>query len=256
MNDAVRSGAVFQVQAGTVALGGEDVLSNIDLSVAPGQFLALLGGNGSGKSTLLRALLGLQPLSAGVVRIFGTPAERFRDWSRIAYVPQHLLASSAVPVSVSEVVGAGLTGRRPSWRRPDPARVRSSLEQVGLWSRRKDSFHHLSGGQQRRAMIAAALAKQAEVLMLDEPTAGVDAENVATLARIFAEQKAEGTTIILVTHELGAMQPLVDRCLVLGGHGDSSIRYDGPAPMPTTMRDPHGHHDDESARSTGWEFRA
>ncbi len=244
----------FRIRDGEVVLGGEPVLQGIDLDVPSGQFLALLGGNGSGKSTLLRVMLGLLPPSAGEVHIFGTPPAKFADWPRIAYVPQHLLASSAVPVSVSEVVAAGLFSPQHRWRRTNKDTIRRSLERVGLWQRRRDSFHHLSGGQQRRVMIASALAKNAEVLLLDEPTAGVDSENVANLERILSGLKGNGVTVVLVTHELGSLQHLMDRCIVLG-HGDrSSVMYDGPAPPPSSLRDPHPHHGPDDLDRSAWEF--
>jgi zinc transport system ATP-binding protein len=234
----------FLVSAATVELGGDPVLADVELRVPPGQCLALLGANGSGKSTLLRVMLGLQPVTTGSVSIFGTAAAKYRDWQRISYVPQHLLASSAVPVSVTEVVSVGLAGQRLRLSRADRDAVASSLQEVGLSDRRKDSFHDLSGGQQRRAMIAAALVKDAEVLLLDEPTAGLDKENISRLAAILAEYKKRDRTIVVVAHELGALESLVDRCIVLK-HGDGpSIRYDGPAPAPETFHDPHGHHDE------------
>jgi len=234
----------FHVSAATVELGGEPVLSDVELRVPPGQCLALLGANGSGKSTLLRVMLGLQPVTTGSVQIFGTAAEKYRDWQRISYVPQHLLASSAVPVSVAEVVSAGLAGRRLRLSRADREAVTKRLEFVGLGDRRKDSFHDLSGGQQRRAMIAAALVKDAEVLLLDEPTAGLDKENISQLAAILAACKEQNQTIVVVAHELGALEPLVDRCIVLEQRDGPSIRYDGPIPDADTLYDPHGHHNE------------
>lgn len=244
----------FRVTGGRVALGGEPVLDGINLLVTQGEFLALLGENGSGKTTLLRVLLGLQPLTSGDVKVLGSPVRRFTGWDRIGYVPQHLLAAGAVPVSVREVVGGGLITPAGRWRRSGAggrARIQHSLERVGLWDRRSDSFHTLSGGQQRRVMIAAALTKGADILLLDEPTAGVDAESVAQLRDMLADLHHDGATIVLVTHELGALADLVSRVLVLGKRFGGTVLYDGPPPPPATLHDPHGHHD-EPPRESGW----
>lgn len=243
---------VFGVTDAEVVLGGEPVLQHVTLTVGGGEFLALLGQNGSGKTTLLRALLGLQSLTRGRIDVLGTPVADFGDWHRIGYVPQSLLAAGAVPVSVREVVAAGLISpRRRLARIRSSNGVSSALDRVGLADRASDAFHTLSGGQQRRAMIASVLAKGADVLLLDEPTAGVDAANVRHLGEILHGLRDEGATIVLVTHELGVLADLVGRVVVLGPGGTSSIRYDGPPPAPDTLRDPHGHHEPPSAPQ-GW----
>lgn len=246
----------FSVRAGRVAFGGDVVLTGVDLTIERGDFLALLGDNGSGKTTLLRVLLGLQPLSAGSVDVFGEPARRFRDWGRIAYVPQHLLGAGAVPVSVREVVAAGLGGSRHRRRGSSPPALRRSLEHVGLWERRSDAFAELSGGQQRRVMIASALAKEAEVILLDEPTSGVDAANLARLVTLLVELKEQRRTIVLVTHELGPLATAVTRCLVLGRGGEHSVQYDGPGPLPAALQPgPHPHHP-EGSEPGRWRWEA
>ena len=242
----------FQIEDGSVVLGGEAVFRNMTLSIPNGQFLALLGANGSGKSTLLRTFLGLQSLADGDVRIFGTPVESFREWQRIGYVPQDLMASTAVPVSVAEMVQVAAGGSRLGWRNPQPDRTQKILERVGLWDKRKDSFHYLSGGQQRRAMIAAALAKDADVLLLDEPTAGLDRENMALLADILSEYKDAGRTIIVVAHELGVLESLIDRCAVMGTGSASSIVYDGKPPLPSAFHNAQGHHQSPALRDNTW----
>lgn len=245
----------FRVRGARVIRGGDTVLTGVDLTVEPGQFLALMGENGSGKTTLLRALLGLQPLSSGSVEIFGRPASKFRGWRRIAYVPQYLLGAGAVPVSVREVVAAGLAGSRHRTRGASPAGLRHALEQVGLWDRRSAGFETLSIGQQRRVMIASALAKQADVILLDEPTSGVDAGSVAHLVALLTRLNTHGVTVVLVTHELGALASTVSRCVVLARGGTSSVSYDGPGPPPRTLHDEHPHHDHDEPRGR-WRWEA
>ena len=162
------------------------ILSNVDFTVEPGEFVAVLGANGSGKTTLMRAILGLLPITSGQIDVFGTPIGRFREWARLAYVPQRLHSAGAAPVSVHEVVGAGLISPRQRLpHRGDRQRVADALAEVGLADRRRDRFDALSGGQQRRVMIAAALAKDADLYVLDEPTAGVDAESQQRISETF-----------------------------------------------------------------------
>lgn len=224
------------------------ILSNVTLAVEPGEFVAVLGANGSGKTTLMRAMLGLLPITSGTIDVYGTPIGRFREWSRMAYVPQRLHSAGAVPVSVHEVVGAGLISpqqRLP--RRGDRQRVTDALAQVGLADRRRDRFDALSGGQQRRVMIAAALAKDADLYVLDEPTAGVDAESQERISETFGTLHASGRTVILVTHELGPFAALASRIVVLGSpRGETStVLYDGPPPVPDHLLDRVWHHSED-----------
>ncbi|KAB2345735.1 metal ABC transporter ATP-binding protein [Actinomadura rudentiformis] len=206
---------------GHVRLEGRDVLRGIDLTVEPGDVLAVMGPNGAGKSTLIKALLGLIPLSSGRTEIFGAAPARFRDWKRIGYVPQRLPMGGGVPATVREVVSSGRVARQSRWRptsAADRAAVDSALEAVGLSHRARDSAHLLSGGQQQRVLIARALAGEPEVFVMDEPTAGVDAASQAALARTLRDLTAAGRTVVLVTHELGPLAPLITRSIVLD-HG-------------------------------------
>jgi zinc transport system ATP-binding protein len=258
--------AVITTQRACVTFDGDCVVDEVEMHVRAGEFIAVLGDNGAGKTTLMRALLGLVPLSHGSVDIHGVPLGRFREWQRIAYVPQRLLGSSSVPVSVLEAVRAARLRpfRIGPLSREDRDRVQRALEQVGLWDRRHDRLDTLSGGQQRRVMLARALASDADLFILDEPTAGVDAENQRRLADILRDLRDGGATILLVTHELGPLANLVSRVILMthpehtdehrgGQHDDhhGSIAYDGP---PSGLR--HGadwqwqshHHEDTGIR--------
>ncbi len=224
------------------------ILSNVNLVVEPGEFVAVLGANGSGKTTLMRAMLGLLPITSGQIDVFGKSINGFREWARLAYVPQRLHSAGAVPVSVHEVVGAGLISPRQRLpRRGDGQRVAAALAQVGLQDRRRDRFDALSGGQQRRVMIAAALAKDADLYVLDEPTAGVDAESQERISETFGQLHAEGRTVVLVTHELGPFSALASRIVVLGSpRGETStVLYDGPPPVPDHLLDRVWHHSED-----------
>lgn len=221
----------ISLTGGTVAIAGRPVLRGVDLSVHAGEFVALMGANGSGKSTLVRALTGLRPLSAGNLRLFGTPFADFRDWQRIGFVPQRVGAGSGVPASVAEVVASGRLTRRRLFRplsRADRTAIDSALDVVGLAEHAQTGVSQLSGGQQQRVMIARALAGEPELFFLDEPAAGVDLPNQLALATTLGELHARGSTIILVAHELGPLASLVRRAVVMR---DGRKVHDGD-PLP------------------------
>ncbi|WP_460847224.1 metal ABC transporter ATP-binding protein [Phytohabitans suffuscus] len=226
----------MDVSHGVVAYGDRPVLRDVSLRVTAGEVVAILGANGSGKSTLIRAILGLIPLRAGGISLFGTPLRRFRQRHRIGYVPQRIGAGSGVPATVREVVASGRLARRGVLRPPgaaDRAAVATALEAVGLADRAGDPVTTLSGGQQQRTLIARALAGEPEVLVLDEPTAGVDAASQLAFAEALRGFVAGGGTVLLVAHELGPLQPLVGRAVVVH---DGQIAHDGACPPPA------GHH--------------
>jgi zinc transport system ATP-binding protein len=249
--DKPPDGGALAIERGTVRFGDSRALDDVTLDVAPGTFLALLGENGSGKTTLLKALLELVPLDSGSVSILGSPLREFRQWSQIAYVPQRLLSAGAVPVSVQEAVGSSLVtplGRGIAKRRERPERITRELEAVGLEHRRRDRLDSLSGGQQRRVLLAGALARDPDIYMLDEPTAGVDHESQERMASIFADLRRQGRTIILVTHELGSISALAERVVVLQR---GRVAYDGPPPMPEQLKDSVWHHSNDINPASG-----
>ncbi|MFF5171672.1 metal ABC transporter ATP-binding protein [Micromonospora sp. NPDC000089] len=227
---------VIDLRHGVVGYDGRPVLRDISLTVTAGEVVAVLGANGSGKSTLIRAALGLVPLGAGTVELFGTPLRRFRQWRRIGYVPQRLGAGGGVPATVGEVVASGRLARRGVLRpagRADRAAVDAALRAVGLADRAGDPVSTLSGGQQQRTLIARALAGRPELLVLDEPTAGVDASSQEAFAGALRDFVTGGGTVLLVAHELGPLRPLISRAVVVHQGG---ICHDGPVPEPA------GHH--------------
>lgn len=220
-----------------------EVAARATLDVAPGEVVAVLGPNGSGKSTLVKGMLGLVDRAAGSVAWFGEPDASPRQRWRVGYVPQRQLATLPVPVTVAEVVRSGRVARSGVFGRHRPAdraAVARAIDTVGLTSLAHTPIGNLSGGQHRRALVARALASDAEVLVLDEPFAGVDAENQAALAAAFTTLSERGVTLIVVLHELGPLEPLITRevCLV-----DGRVDYDGP-PSAHPAEHRHGHHDD------------
>lgn len=199
--------------------GGDPAVDHVDLTVAAGEFVALVGPNGSGKSTLLRLILGLLPPDEGSVEILGHSPSTLRDRWRVGYVPQRRILDLDVPATVAEVVTSGRTARRGWWRFPgaaDRAAVDHALEAVALADLRRHPVGQLSGGQQQRVLIARALASEPAVLVLDEPIAGVDRES----QRLFRDSlvhlvEHHDAAVLLVSHELGAVAKDLDRVVVM-----------------------------------------
>jgi zinc transport system ATP-binding protein len=232
------SAPVLELGHVVAGYGERPVLHEVSLTVPAGEVVAILGANGSGKSTMVHAALGLLPVRAGTVRLFGTPLARFRQRHRIGHVPQRVGAGGGVPASVVEVVGSGRLARqgllRPR-REVDRRAVAAALRAVGLVDRERDPVSDLSGGQQQRVLIARALAAEPDLLVLDEPTSGVDAASQLAFAVTLRAFVGGGGTVLLVAHELGPLEPLVDRAVVLH-HG--RVVHDGAVPAPA------GHHAD------------
>ncbi|MEU0738022.1 metal ABC transporter ATP-binding protein [Streptomyces sp. NPDC006134] len=231
---------VISLRGVRAELGARPVLRGIDLTVRRGEVVALLGANGSGKSTAVRSVIGQVPVSAGEIELFGTPRRRFRDWARVGYVPQRTTAAGGVPATVAEVVSSGRLSRTRFgvFRKADREAVRRALELVGMADRAKDSVNALSGGQHQRVLIARALAAGPELLIMDEPMAGVDLASQEVLAATLREQVAAGATVLLVLHELGPLEPLIDRAVVLR---DGCVLHDGPPPKAVGQHALPGH---------------
>ena len=237
--------AVLEAAGLTFAYRGEPVLRDVSLRVEAGEFVALVGPNGSGKSTLVRLLLGLARPQAGRVALFGLAPERLRERWRVGYVPQRPVLAGSLPATVEEVVASGRLARR-GWRRrlrrSDWDEVEHSITSVGLEDQRHRRLAELSVGQQQRAFIAKAFAGRPELLVLDEPVAGVDSDSQRrfrdSLVHLIREHDA---AVLLVSHELGAVADDLDRVMVLR-HG--RIVFDGaPAELTATgvSLGVHGH---------------
>jgi zinc transport system ATP-binding protein len=212
------------------AVGYDDrpVIDGVDFELRPGEVVAVLGPNGSGKTTLVRGILGLARVIEGSLDLFGIPADQFRERYRIGYVPQRHTVVGTIPSTVREVVSSGrLARKRPFARsaRADRAAVARAIDTVGLADRTDENLARLSGGQQRRALIARALAAEPDVLVMDEPTAGVDSANQQMLAATLHRLVTDGATLLIVTHEIGRLVPLITRAVVMR---DGHIGYDGP----------------------------
>jgi len=245
------SSPIFDLKGGRINLDGRPILPDISFVLNPGEFVALMGDNGAGKTTLVKALLGLAPLSAGELKVFGTPVAGFRQWWRVGYVPQRWGTASPVPASVQEVVLSGLAARSrlsPKYGSAEIARAGQALSDVNMAGHAGDAIAALSGGQQQRVLIARALIGEPEVLILDEPAASIDADAQAALTEILSRAVQRGVSVLLVAHSLGPMESLVRRSVAMS---EGTIVYDGP---PLEAGDPqlHIHHHPEQTSSDGY----
>jgi zinc transport system ATP-binding protein len=215
--EAVTETPVLEFDQVTFGYGRIPVLREVSLRIEPGEFVAIIGANGAGKTTLMRLGLGLLRPTHGNVRLFGRRLSSFRDWGRVGYVPQRASAQAAVPLSVEEVVRTGLAGqlgllRRP--RREDRDRIEEVLDRLGLAALRKESVSQLSGGQQQRTLIARALVTEPDLLVLDEPTTGVDADARHVLRESLEHLvRSEGVAVVYISHDPEGFAGLADRVM-------------------------------------------
>ena len=216
----------------TVSYGNSPAIFSVDLTARPGTLKAIVGPNGAGKSTLLKAALGLVTPLAGHTTVFGRPLPEMRE--KIAYVPQRTNVDWDFPTRVIDVVlmglypKLGLLGRLTG---ADKSKARESLERVGMSDFADRQIGKLSGGQQQRVFLARALAQEAEIYLLDEPFAGVDAATEKATISVLKSLAAEGRTIVAVHHDLATVPDYFDDVLLI----NRSTIAEGP--MGTTYTD-------------------
>lgn len=205
------------VQLDTISFhyDGESVLEDITMAMKRGEFVGVIGPNGSGKTTLLKILLGLLQPSSGSVFLFGEKISQFKDWQKIGYVPQRPGASvTSFPITVEEVVGLGRVNTKHLFDIPsskDREEVTHALDAVGMEHYRRRLIHELSGGQQQKVFIAKALVTHPELLILDEPTVGVDVDAQAKFYELLRDLKKKfQLTLVLVSHDVDVVAHEVD----------------------------------------------
>jgi manganese/zinc/iron transport system ATP- binding protein len=200
----------------TVSYGEKPAVFSVDMTVEPGKMTAIIGPNGAGKSTLLKAALGIiRPLS-GQVQVFGQPMATQR--SRIAYVPQRASVDWDFPTTVVDVVLMGLyrqVGLLGRIRGTHRARARDCLDRVGMGDFADRQIGQLSGGQQQRVFLARALAQEADLYLLDEPFAGVDAATEKAIIAVLQSLRAEGRTVVAVHHDLATVPDYFDNVFLI-----------------------------------------
>ena len=254
---SIASPSIVSLRSASFGYADRTVVSGATLDIHAGEVVAVLGPNGSGKSTLVKGLLGLNDHLGGEVALFGIPFERFRDHARVGYVPQRHTLSASVRATAAEIVAIGRLPHQ-GWlgraNNEDRRIIEESLALVGLADRAKVDVSTLSGGQQRRVLIARALAAQPDVLIMDEPTAGVDLASQEVLSQVLARLAGRGATMLIVTHELRALHGVLTRIVELDG---GRITFDGTSAdhdrwhgALASGHDPHhhdGHHHDDEA---------
>jgi zinc transport system ATP-binding protein len=225
---------VVELERVTVCYRDLVALEAVTFKVAPGEFVALIGPNGSGKTTLIKTILGLVKPASGTVRLFGKPPEQLSgDWKRVGYVPQVAQIDPHFPIRALDVVLMGRYGRLGLMRRPGPGdreAARRALEQVGIADLAQRPIGRLSGGQRQRVLVARALANEPELLLLDEPTTGVDVGTTEGLFDLLETLHHQDITILVVSHDVGVVAQHVDqvacvnRRLVAHGRPEQVLR--------------------------------
>ncbi len=206
-----------------VGYGKHPLVEGVTLDMQPGELLVLIGTNGSGKSTLLKTLAGLITAVHGDLHLLGEHAGQLPK--RVAYLPQHPVSSHTLPLCVRDMVAMGRYAHLGLLRRAtkeDQFIVGESMRRVGIEEQANKPIRGLSGGQQQRTHLAQVLARQAEVLLLDEPTAGLDINGRKLVASLIAAERARGVTVVMATHELSdaehatSVMLLAQRVVALG----------------------------------------
>jgi manganese/zinc/iron transport system ATP- binding protein len=208
--------AALALRGVTVSYGERPAVFSVDATFPAGSLTAIVGPNGAGKSTLLKAALGIVPRLSGSASVFGKPIAAARD--RVAYVPQRASVDWDFPTRVIDVVMMGLyreLGLVGLVRGRHRARARASLERVGMESFAERQIGQLSGGQQQRVFLARALAQDADLYLLDEPFAGVDAATERAIVDVLKSLRAEGRTVVSVHHDLATVADYFDRVLLI-----------------------------------------
>lgn len=208
--------APLAVSGLTVAYQRKPVIWDVDIDIPNGSLVGVIGPNGAGKSTLLKACLNLIPITSGRIEFFGKPYQQSRH--RVAYVPQRESVDWDFPVLAVDVVAMGLY-REIGWFWPVRKRhlniAREALERVGIGDLAKRQISQLSGGQQQRVFLARALVQQADLFLMDEPFAAVDASTEKAIVEILRQMKAEGKTAIVIHHDLHTVPEYFDHVVLL-----------------------------------------
>lgn len=210
------TGPVLELAAAALRVRGRTLFAGLDLAVAPGELIAVLGPNGAGKTSLFRAILGLEPLAAGTVRVFGERARR--GDRRIGYVPQQRVWARGTPMLGRDLVTMGRTGAR--WGLPISSRADREAVARAIWSVRAEALAarpvgDLSGGEQQRLRIAQAIVDEPGLLLLDEPLSSLDHANQAEIVALADRERERGAAVVFIAHDINPILGRVDRVLYL-----------------------------------------
>lgn len=218
---------ILEFENVSFAYDKEAVLKNISFSLDCGDYLGIIGENGTGKTTLMKLILGFLPYSEGSIRIFGEERKRFSDTELLGYVSQKSNSfMSDFPATVFEVASMGLYAKHgfmKIWGKKEKAEVLKALEQVGMAENKDRLIGRLSGGQQQRVFIARELVKKPKLMILDEPTVGIDAKSVGAITEMIAELNRSGMTVIMTNHDTHSLKKEANKILLLRHDGGAEI---------------------------------
>ncbi|HSV97989.1 MAG TPA: metal ABC transporter ATP-binding protein [Spirochaetota bacterium] len=256
-HEAENRHAALSMRGVWVRYGSTVVLEDIYLTVDQGEILSIVGPNGSGKSTLLRTAMGFTAPSAGEVRVYGLPPAEIRQSGLIGYLPQRSAYNADFPLSAYDVVAMSRYARTTIFERlgaDDRKAIDNALERVEMSALRPRHFGSLSGGERQRVLIARALALHPRMLILDEPSTGLDAVAQDNFYRLLVDLRDnEGMTIIIVSHDIGSVSTIVDRVACLKRnihfHGKPSDGMPAAALEKVFGRDVYFLHHDQSCET-------
>lgn len=214
---------ILSIKAATLAFGERPLWSGLNLEVAPGEFIAVIGANGSGKSMLLRAILGQQVLSSGEIEFLGKPTGLKN--TQIGYIPQHRAVDSGLPLKVVDAVRFGLDGHRYGLPLPSSQKRKlalAALEQVDVGHLAQAAVGELSGGEMQRVRVAQALIAKPKLILADEPLSALDLNHQQAVSELIATARDTGSAVLFVTHDVNPIIDYVDRVLYLA-QGNHSV---------------------------------
>ena len=211
---------IFDVKKLNYSVRGQTILHEISFEIFHGEYIAIIGPNGGGKTTLIRLLLGLEMPTSGDIRIYGKELKKFRQWSKIGYVPQRAsLVDANFPATVEDIVKMGRIAKRgffAGMSKEDKQKVEDALVKMDIVHLRKKMVGELSGGQRQRVMIARALASSPEILILDEPNTGVDTQSQQRFYNLLRELNTQDKmTILFITHDIGVIADDIQRLFTI-----------------------------------------
>jgi zinc transport system ATP-binding protein len=211
---------IFSVKDLQFSMHGQHILENISFEIYNGEYIAIIGPNGGGKTTLIRLLLGLEEPTSGEILLFGKQLKKFKEWSKIGYVPQRAsLVDVNFPATVEDIVKMGRVAKRGFFAglsKEDKFIVEDAMIKMDIVHLRNKMVGRLSGGQRQRVMIARALASSPEILILDEPNTGVDVKSQHRFYDLLKKlNEEENITILFITHDIGVIADAIGRLFTI-----------------------------------------